>query len=338
MCIIIVKPAGKGFASDIIANAERANPDGWGLAFLEGEHIAVLRGFGAKSLARAVDECGKRAAVLHCRIATSGTITLDNTHPFAIAGAKVATLVFHNGVFSDIALTEQGKSDTWHVARRIAPMFAREADPLANVFARRELETYCKEQRSKLVFFSRTSLHVLNESAGVWKNGVWFSNHSAFPKIVAQRTRYDWSELSGDTSPFARIAKGMAQTGMTYTETLDFARSFVAQKMQGLAPNEIFSIAYSLVAGKRFPSDPISEDGFAELSRLYHSALREIARIEKQYSLLPPRGGKRGGKKRGTEKRGTKPATQTILRKRAAVEHTKAQFEGLPCCSAHWSI
>lgn len=148
MCVILACGPGVPLPPpEHIVNANLDNPHGWGVSInlpkacrvhrglspvgtcrrcRSRSQVAVMRGFDTGALLDAVDRLEAlrtpaSSLVVHCRIGTGGTNTLDNTHPFPITD-KLA--LFHNGIFSEATVpteTNPKKPDSYHLANAIAP-------------------------------------------------------------------------------------------------------------------------------------------------------------------------------------------------------------------------
>jgi hypothetical protein len=139
-----------------------------------------------------------RKLVVHFRIGTQGTKTEDNTHPFLINDNLA---VCHNGIFAGFkqvietkdgnvtTITPTDLSDTAvfveTVLKKLNPKF------LSNSGIRELLEHYCVSERSKLVFMDgQGRVRIFNESAGEWKDGMWFSNSFSISNVTVNKSGY----------------------------------------------------------------------------------------------------------------------------------------------------
>jgi hypothetical protein len=182
MCVIIVRPANKTISGAILAQANKANPHGWGIAATTPQgKMQIRRGFDTAQLLTAYNELGaaENTVVVHCRIGTSGKLNTENTHPFKIATGKY---LFHNGIFSDIELTTPDRSDTWHLAQQMKPLFRENPNTHHDPEFISHMTRYCtKGYPNKLVIMTQKDVVIINDKAGLYVDGVWFSNSSAFP-------------------------------------------------------------------------------------------------------------------------------------------------------------
>ena len=130
MCIIIYKPAGVEHPEKAILRiCNENNPDYNGFMVATGSEVIIRKGFeGVRSLRKAIRKTEKDSkidmvklpVVYHFRIATSGLIKPQNSHPFPLS-SKVRDLqscniscesgVVHNGVLSGVG-SEKHLSDT----------------------------------------------------------------------------------------------------------------------------------------------------------------------------------------------------------------------------------
>ncbi len=107
MCIILV-----GQVSEIrkvgLEEAWACNPDGGGIAYPDNRgKVKTIKGLMTlKALREALSTVSRSTKIaLHLRLATHGSVSQDNTHPFPIG--KSGSVLMHNGV-----LTAFGKSGT----------------------------------------------------------------------------------------------------------------------------------------------------------------------------------------------------------------------------------
>lgn len=124
MCIIVEKREQDTLSRKQIENFYRRNTDGWGIMYQPGKGLApvTLRGYGNDHLWKTIREMQDRELYLHCRMATHGTVSDDNIHPFHVLGDLY---LMHNGIF-DVTPDDVKASDTaFFVRRMLAPMLAQ---------------------------------------------------------------------------------------------------------------------------------------------------------------------------------------------------------------------
>lgn len=180
MCVIIVKPADQRLTEATLRLAYDNNDDGWGiLARSRDGSIAIERGFGKDALAGLLDCYRKfedRELVIHCRIGTSGDLSIKNTHPFEV---RPGLYLFHNGVLDVDCSADKSYCDSYHAAKAIGNGLGDVS--LAEAFRDdayvSALEDYA--HTSRLVLASAEGVRIVNEVLGDWRDGCWFSNSSA---------------------------------------------------------------------------------------------------------------------------------------------------------------
>ncbi len=116
MCIIIVVPKGEKLPSiDTIKECWYRNPDGAGYCYLSGGLVAGRKGFMNfdKFMNSVTNNVTSGPAILHFRIATTGSVVPGNTHPFPVSKMvtdlkalrwKSQIGVAHNGVIHRYAV------------------------------------------------------------------------------------------------------------------------------------------------------------------------------------------------------------------------------------------
>lgn len=95
MCIIIVKPAGHPLPSkETLISCIRRNPDGFGFATPKQLYHTLNAAKFIKAVTERISDA--EPAIIHCRIATNGSVKERNCHPFIDkqSGIKFA----HNGI------------------------------------------------------------------------------------------------------------------------------------------------------------------------------------------------------------------------------------------------
>lgn len=98
MCLILYRPEGADVPAFVLSSGLDRNRDGWGLIVPQANRQPprILRGFGRKKLKKILRTAGSAEYLLHLRMATSGLINLDNTHPFEVIPN---VWLMHNGIF-----------------------------------------------------------------------------------------------------------------------------------------------------------------------------------------------------------------------------------------------
>ncbi len=184
MCIAIMKKEGSVITADTLWNCWQSNPDGAGFMYAEDGKLHMEKGFMKfKDFLAAYDKVGDKVAVLHFRIKTHGGINPENTHPFMVDN----DLGFvHNGIIHNVDHVDKDMSDTYNFNEQILkPMNAEDDEFLMKDWKWNLLKAFIGS--SKLIFLdSAGGYAIMNEKAGEWSNGVWYSNTSYKPAPVKQ--------------------------------------------------------------------------------------------------------------------------------------------------------
>ena len=175
MCIAIVKPKGKTIPTEHLKNSFDNNQDGGGVAYSKNGKVHIIKGiFSKKKFVKTVRFAEKEAdgaILIHCRIGTSGLKDENNCHPHVVNDECV---LMHNGVLSITVPSGSKISDT--------VIFINEyLKPLENDFMKNEAITKLVEKaigsNNKFALLNNKGEYkIINEKAGVWENGVWYSN------------------------------------------------------------------------------------------------------------------------------------------------------------------
>jgi len=142
MCLIVVKPKGTPIPQNKLFKCWfRDHPDGFGLAFVEGRKVHILKGAmsirGMKRMLHQARECLREAPLIdvdmifHFRLATTGVIAPENCHPFPLTQDE--TLLASLDVKTDVALVHNGIIP----GLMYAPVISKETD--TQVFVKEHL-------------------------------------------------------------------------------------------------------------------------------------------------------------------------------------------------------
>lgn len=177
MCIAILNTKGITLKKKLLGNCWDNNYDGAGFMYTDGEKIVVhkeLNNFNAyyDAYVKARRDFPKSNMVLHFRISTHGGVTKANAHPFLVN--KQLGFV-HNGIISGMENSTK-YSDTYMFNKNILkplPSDFIKYDDIVDVIED-AIGSY-----NKLIFLGHDNEYVIvNEAAGYWDNGCWFSNKS----------------------------------------------------------------------------------------------------------------------------------------------------------------
>ena len=114
MCIIIYKPAGKSLPSEWVRlRCELSNPHGFGFATPHRVYHSMDRKEFERQLKRSANK--KEPCIIHCRIATHGSIKEANCHPFVDIPSGVAFA--HNGMLDLKPIGDKTDSETAFITK-----------------------------------------------------------------------------------------------------------------------------------------------------------------------------------------------------------------------------
>lgn len=190
MCIAILNTKQTTLKKQLLKNCWENNGDGAGMLFINNDNkLETFKEM--KSFDNFYDKYiyvrknyGKRNIVLHFRISTHGKVNETNCHPFNISD-KIGFV--HNGMIYDVP-TSADYSDTYmfneEVLKNLKPGFEYNKTMLEM------LEAFIGSG-SKLVFLNDDDdFFIVNEEAGHWNLGCWFSN-SSYKQVN------DWVDFGG---------------------------------------------------------------------------------------------------------------------------------------------
>ena len=193
-----------------LTRACEANPDGFGYAIVvdsvHGRTLLTERTMSAKAAIRGfLGDLATHGELVvawtfHARIATHGSVNVQNCHPFTV-GDDPLTVIAHNGILP--LATDRDRSDSRVFAEDVLPRFGGVAvfddDVLCSI-----LDGWVENSGSKVVILTAAPtefpLVILNESAGHWNETWWASNRSyedrkswttygTYPSTIRQSTQ-----------------------------------------------------------------------------------------------------------------------------------------------------
>jgi glutamine amidotransferase len=177
MCIIAMIPSKAARPNKaVLENCWESNPDGAGLMYPDATRgiLVVDKGhMTLESLLAAFDKAPEKQPVcVHFRIATHGLKDAANTHPHIVWPDEVAMV--HNGILPIGAPANSAESDTARFARMVLPMLPKKW--WANAALVHLIEEYMGGGNKMVMMDKEGCYKILNEEAGLWDQGVWFSN------------------------------------------------------------------------------------------------------------------------------------------------------------------
>jgi hypothetical protein len=180
MCLLTFLPPGVQPDTDALRNGTVLNDDGHGFAIVGGDQLIVRHSLHGDDLidefrhTRAVHPDGP--ALFHSRWSTGGTRGLANCHPVAVGGDP-RTVIAHNGV---LPAEVQPAGADWRSDTRIAAEdFIPRLGRLRLRRTRKRIERWMGAA-NKIVILTidrrfTARAYLLNESAGIWDGGIWYS-------------------------------------------------------------------------------------------------------------------------------------------------------------------
>lgn len=186
MCLLIYKPEGKKIPKEHFEKGFRTNSDGGGFSWVENGKVLIRKPFWN------VDDMWKeyvlhedKQMIVHFRITTHGGTTGDNCHPFDAGGGWT---MGHNGMIH-VASPKEGESDTRAYIREfVAPITNVDPEFIKRPGIPKIMEHHIGH--SKLVFINGKGEHlIINEAAGEWDDGIWYSNCSFRAARTTTRTQ-----------------------------------------------------------------------------------------------------------------------------------------------------
>lgn len=192
MCVIVHQPAGAYLSRKTAEEMWSYNPDGGGFAYIDVRNrIQTHKAMEFEEFWKKFEPVRSRNRdsefLVHFRIATSGEVGLDNTHPFQL---DKYTVMAHNGMLNSIVGAipiTAAKSDTREFMEQVLPELPELW--LDNPILVDMVEDYIGG--SKLMFLTTNpklsqNVYILNRSRGVDKHSMWWSNknHEPVAKFV----------------------------------------------------------------------------------------------------------------------------------------------------------
>lgn len=165
MCVIIVNKDGKKLPNGIVAQAMAINPDGFGIAYLDGDQEVVK----TMDYTEAYEHVQSgRPYVAHFRYTTRGATHTQNCHPFPSGDG----VMFHNGTIR--IETKKNQVDSEVIADLVGTM--------DSVKRRKVLEL----TDSRFVRVTNGEVEIYNESMFINHHGVLYSKNNVLTgKLIA---------------------------------------------------------------------------------------------------------------------------------------------------------
>jgi hypothetical protein len=186
MCLLTFFPNGQQPDEDALYNGAMFNGDGHGFAIVSGSELIVHHGMHEveviEAFMKARHDNPDGPALFHSRFTTHGETNEENCHPFYV-GADRRTVLAHNGVLPMNVQPNRGdhRSDTRIAAEGFIPSLGS----LRHRRTRLAVEKWMGKA-NKIAILSvnpkyREQAYLLNEAAGTWDGGTWYSNDGYLP-------------------------------------------------------------------------------------------------------------------------------------------------------------
>ena len=178
MCIAILNTKGTTLKKEVLRNCWENNGDGAGILYINNDKkLSVFKEMTSfdnfyKNYSEIKSKYGKRNIVLHFRISTHGRVNETNCHPFLVDDSIGFV---HNGMIYDVP-TSKEFSDTYMFNQTILKNLKEGFEYNETILEM--IDTFIGSG-SKLVFLNdNDDYFIVNEKAGHWHLGCWFSNTS----------------------------------------------------------------------------------------------------------------------------------------------------------------
>ena len=200
MCLIAYNPTGTMLDRAVIHTANEINSDGIGVMSAAGvvKFMGKRKGKKLRRYLQTVLVPQSLPYAVHFRYATHGAVNEDNCHPFAIPDGR--GYLMHNGVISWCGY-DAHKSDT-AVFTSMLDDFTHSRD----IAMRNELAKLIGYGSKLCIMDSDYQFSLVNEDAGEWISGVWYSNTYSLPTSMQPKSYYKvrdgyrMDELAGEST------------------------------------------------------------------------------------------------------------------------------------------
>lgn len=196
MCMLCVAPPNVTPSREKLINSALNNPHGFGFAVLipSENRVHVEHTMNADtSINRFLEMRGKYPesyAMWHARLATHGSKTIHNCHPFKVGNDNL-TYLGHNGVLPVIECKDDIRSDTHLFASKLLPSIGGVVS-LDNIQVMNMVKKFT--QGSKICVLTlnpraKKQCYIIHEDSGLRdSSGVWWSNNGY---VLAPYSYYD---------------------------------------------------------------------------------------------------------------------------------------------------
>ena len=192
MCVAVLTTRGKVLTNDQLWKGWTINGDGAGFAYVKDDAVVIEKGFMnynsfQSAYALAAEQFAEDSPFLiHMRIRTSGNTNANNCHPFPIKGGAL----IHNGIMFTPSGERAGKDPTDR--KSDTRVFA---ESLYNILVLEDVKRAQEGIRKAIGYGNKIAMLydskeyvIIGESAGMWVDGIWYSNSSCgLPKTAKEK-------------------------------------------------------------------------------------------------------------------------------------------------------
>jgi predicted glutamine amidotransferase len=177
MCIAILKTKNGIITDEELRNSFENNSDGAGIAYTHNNALMIVKGiFDVETFIKTVRQAEMIAdnnMLIHCRIGTSGLNDKENTHPFVINNN---ICLIHNGIL-DITVPKGSKINDTQIFINKYMKGIKNDTIMKNKTFHNILEEMIGSSNKFVILNNKGEFTIINEKAGNWENGCWFSNN-----------------------------------------------------------------------------------------------------------------------------------------------------------------
>ena len=197
MCLLTYLPSGRQPDLSALETGAALNPHGHGYALITnpttdtaddrgGKRLLVVKGLDAEEILERFDHDRRThpagPALFHSRWRTHGLTDDANCHPFTL-GNDPRTVIAHNGVLP--AVVRPGRNDPRSDTRIAAEDYLPALGPLHLRRNRLAVERWMGPDNLMVLLTTnpryRHPVYLLNETSGLWTDGIWYSNDTYLP-------------------------------------------------------------------------------------------------------------------------------------------------------------
>lgn len=192
MCCLIIKPQGVALDKEEAHAAFQANHDGAGFVAHRGDRLYLRKGyFEFEKFWAAFEMFQDDVVMTHFRLCSQGAVSVDNCHPYRLAGGHYLA---HNGHMAQFTLKDDVRSDTKVLCDEvISPLLKKAPDALYSEHILAFLQMSFFGQKVAIMRRDGEVL-IFNKSSWTLYNGCYFSNRlHAYNRIAC----CSWTDNDG---------------------------------------------------------------------------------------------------------------------------------------------